>query len=49
MITVAGLSPSLDLTYLVDSLRLGAIHRPTAVVRCAGGKALNMALSLIHI
>lgn len=43
MITVAGLSPSLDLTYLVDSLRLGAIHRPTAVVRCAGGKSLNMA------
>ena len=43
MITVAGLSPSLDLTYLVDTLRLGQIHRPTEVVRCAGGKPLNMA------
>ncbi|MGI8459908.1 MAG: 1-phosphofructokinase family hexose kinase [Propionibacteriaceae bacterium] len=43
MITVAGLSPSLDLTYLVDTLRLGQIHRPTQVVRCAGGKPLNMA------
>lgn len=43
MITVAGLSPSLDLTYLVDSLELGQIHRPSEVVRCAGGKPLNLA------
>lgn len=43
MITVAGISPSLDITYLVDALRLGEIHRPTSVVRCAGGKSLNMA------
>lgn len=43
MITVVGLSPSLDLTYLVDALRLGEIHRPTELVRCAGGKALNLA------
>ncbi|WP_161606107.1 1-phosphofructokinase family hexose kinase [Microlunatus speluncae] len=43
MITVAGLSPSLDLTYLVDSLTAGSIHRPTEVVRCAGGKPLNLA------
>jgi 1-phosphofructokinase family hexose kinase len=42
VITAAGLSPSLDITYSVDALRLGAIHRPTGVVRCAGGKALNM-------
>ena len=43
MITVAGLTPSLDLTYLVDDLRLGRIHRPRALVACAGGKSLNMA------
>ncbi len=43
MITVAGLTPSLDLTYLVDDLRLGEIHRPTQLVACAGGKSLNMA------
>lgn len=43
MITVAGLTPSVDVTYVVDSLRLGAIHRPTSVVRCAGGKPLNLA------
>lgn len=43
MITVAGLSPSLDLTYLVDRLEPGSIHRPSEVVRCAGGKSLNLA------
>lgn len=43
MITVAGLTPSLDLTYTVEALRLGEIHRVPDVVRCAGGKALNMA------
>lgn len=43
MITVAGLTPSLDLTYTVDSLHLGEINRVPQVVRCAGGKALNMA------
>ena len=43
MITVAGLTPSVDLTYLVDHLAPGAIHRPTAVLRCAGGKPLNLA------
>lgn len=42
MISVAALSPSLDLTYLVDHLELGAIHRPT-LVRVAGGKSLNLA------
>ncbi len=43
MITVAGMSPSLDLTYVVDELRLGRIHRPSVTVRCAGGKSLNLA------
>lgn len=43
MITVAALSPSLDVTYLVDSLHLGQIHRPQEVHRVAGGKPLNLA------
>ena len=43
MIIVAGLTPSLDLTYVVDDLRLGEIHRPRELVACAGGKSLNMA------
>ena len=43
MITVAGLTPSVDLTYVVEHFELGRIHRPTEVVRRAGGKPLNFA------
>lgn len=43
MIVAAALSPSLDLTYLLDTLRPGAIHRTPDVTRVAGGKALNLA------
>jgi 1-phosphofructokinase family hexose kinase len=49
VITVAGLTPSLDLTYLVDSLQLGQIHRVPDIVRCAGGKALNMARAAVTV
>ena len=42
MITVAALAPSLDLTYAVDGLRLGAIHRTPPALAVAGGKGLNM-------
>lgn len=43
MLTIAAPSPAVDITYVVDDYRLGEIHRPTTVARCAGGKALNMA------
>jgi len=43
VLTVAALTPSLDLTYLVPTLAVGEIHRTPSLVRCAGGKALNMA------
>lgn len=43
MIIALALSPSLDVTYEVDRLRLGGITRPLAVTRVAGGKALNVA------
>ena len=43
MITVAALSPSLDLTYPLPRYRLGATHRTPPAVTVAGGKALNMA------
>jgi 1-phosphofructokinase family hexose kinase len=43
VLTVAALTPSLDLTYLLPALTLGQIHRTSDVVRCAGGKSLNMA------
>lgn len=41
MITAAAVSPSLDVTYLVEEL--SGIQRPLEVHRVAGGKALNAA------
>lgn len=43
MILALVLSPSLDISFRVDELRLGEIHRPSASISCAGGKGLNMA------
>lgn len=43
MIAGLALSPSLDVTYLVDDFRLGGISIPTEVVPSAGGKTLNAA------
>ncbi|MBZ5738723.1 1-phosphofructokinase family hexose kinase [Nocardioides mangrovi] len=44
MIRCVGLSPAVDLTYETSApLRAGAITRPTAVHRRAGGKAANVA------
>lgn len=43
MITVVCPSPSLDVTYFVDELTPGAIHRPRQVLKLAGGKGLNLA------
>ncbi|WP_114558771.1 1-phosphofructokinase family hexose kinase [Desertihabitans aurantiacus] len=42
MITAVVLAPALDISYDVDHLVVGQIHRPKAVTRCAGGKGLNM-------
>lgn len=49
MITVAALSPSLDITFVVPRLRLGEIHRPAAVHRVAGGKPLNLARAAVTV
>ncbi|GAB3404614.1 hypothetical protein GCM10027515_16840 [Schumannella luteola] len=35
-------SPALDVTHRIGALADGGIHRPTEVVRLAGGKALNV-------
>jgi 1-phosphofructokinase family hexose kinase len=43
VITCVALSASLDVTYVVDSLTLGSIHRPQATLKLPGGKALNVA------
>ena len=42
MIIALAVSPSLDVTYEVETLRRGDITRPDAVTRVAGGKALNV-------
>lgn len=43
MISALLLSPALDVTYRVPGVAVGEIHRPSEVVRLAGGKALNLA------
>jgi 1-phosphofructokinase family hexose kinase len=39
----AAASPSADTTFTVEHVRVGTIHRPTELVRVAGGKGLNVA------
>jgi 1-phosphofructokinase family hexose kinase len=46
VIHTLGLSPSLDVVYVLDAVTTGAIHRPRSVVRLAGGKSLNVARAL---
>lgn len=43
MITVLLLSPALDVSYLVERVEVGSIHRPSTVLRAAGGKGFNLA------
>lgn len=49
MIHTLGLSPSLDVVYVLDAVTTGEIHRPRAVVRLAGGKSLNVARALARL
>jgi 1-phosphofructokinase family hexose kinase len=49
MITCLALSAALDVTYLLDHLELGAIHRPLATLKLPGGKALNVARALVSL
>jgi 1-phosphofructokinase family hexose kinase len=43
VIVCLALGPALDVTYLVERLEVGEIHRPRTVIRQAGGKAVNVA------
>ena len=49
MIHTLGLSPSLDVVYVLDAVLAGSIHRPRSVVRLAGGKSLNVARALARL
>lgn len=42
-IVAVSLSPSIDVTYVVDELTVGEIHRPSQVYRVPGGKGFNVA------
>ena len=43
MITALALSPSIDVTYVVETFQQGTINLPSTVHRVAGGKGLNVA------
>ena len=49
MIHTLGLSPSLDVVYVLDAVTTGSIHRPRSVVRLAGGKSLNVTRALARL
>jgi 1-phosphofructokinase family hexose kinase len=49
VITCLGLSPALDVTYLVDRVGVGEIHRPRTVLTLPGGKALNAARAIVAL
>jgi 1-phosphofructokinase family hexose kinase len=49
VIHTLGLSPSLDVVYVLDAVTTGSIHRPRSVVRLAGGKSLNVARALARL
>lgn len=42
-------NPSIDRLYELDRLRLGAVNRPTAETRVAGGKGLNVARAAVAL
>jgi 1-phosphofructokinase family hexose kinase len=44
-----GLTPALDVVYVLDAVRLGAIHRPPVILKSAGGKSLNVARALARL
>lgn len=44
-----GLTPALDVVYVLDGVRLGEIHRPPVVIKSAGGKSLNVARALARL
>jgi fructose-1-phosphate kinase PfkB-like protein len=49
VITVLSPSPALDVTYLLDRVEPGAIHRPREVLRLPGGKGLNLARAALPL
>ncbi len=42
MILTNTLNPSIDISYQVENLEIGAVHRPTQMIKNAGGKGINV-------
>lgn len=43
MILVHSFNSSIDITYQIDHLNIGQVHRPNTVIKNAGGKGINVA------
>jgi len=44
-----GLTPALDVVYVLDRVRVGEIHRPPVIIKSPGGKSLNVARALTRL
>lgn len=42
MILTNTLNPSIDISYQIDALSIGEVHRPSQIIRNAGGKGINV-------
>lgn len=42
MILTNTLNPSIDISYQVECLEIGAVHRPIQMIKNAGGKGINV-------
>lgn len=49
MIITHTFNPSIDITYNVEQLKLGDVHRPVQTIKNAGGKGLNVSKVLLQL
>src|SRR5699024_11342376 len=49
MIITHTFNPSIDITYNVEQLQLGNVHRPVQIIKNAGGKGLNVSKVLLQL
>lgn len=49
MIITHTFNPSIDITYNVEQLQLGNVHRPVQTIKNAGGKGLNVSKVLLQL
>ncbi|MES3714474.1 1-phosphofructokinase family hexose kinase [Staphylococcus ureilyticus] len=49
MITTHTFNPSIDITYNVEQLQIGKVHRPFQSIKNAGGKGINVSKVLVQL